>query len=295
MASIQFWYCFRHFSNLQTPTGCPTFLLPSPWNQGALHHVFAERRKQDEENLCQQARSHGDKNPAAAQAMEGWTMTELIEMYFKGIQTETLFLTLFKDDSDCNSSKQFLPAEVVNHGEQLHGSVQILPHGLTITMVSCPASQWCVKAPSLFPNSASYFHVCVSCWDSRWNTQHLKLCTTRSSESCWTYPELTYTITAPPPILNKEVFPEELTAQHGEQERGLPLGPAAHTPERNQGQPGGQATCPGWAWGLQSLNTESFPWHTYPSLLHLINRTVASCFKELFHMVRREKINWAFT
>lgn len=62
-------------------------------------------------------------------------MTELIDMYFKVIENETLFPTPLKDDSDCNSSKQFPPAEIINHGEQLHGSVQILPYGLTITLV----------------------------------------------------------------------------------------------------------------------------------------------------------------
>lgn len=75
------------------------------------------------------------KKSAAAQAKEGCTMTELSEMYFKAIENQTLFPTPFKDNSDCNSRKQFPPADMVSHGKQLHGNVQILPYCLTMTMV----------------------------------------------------------------------------------------------------------------------------------------------------------------
>lgn len=55
-------------------------------------------------------------------------MTELTEIHFKAIENQTLFPTPFKDNSDCNSSKQFPPADVISHGEQLHGNSSLWPN-----------------------------------------------------------------------------------------------------------------------------------------------------------------------
>lgn len=193
MASIQFWYCFRYFPNLQTLTGCPTFLLPSAWNQAALHHVFAERRKQgDEENLCQQARSHGDKKPAAAQATEGWTMTELIEMYFKAIQTETLFPTMFKDDSDCNSSSNSHQQRWLTMGNNCMEVYKffLMDWQLQWLHVLPRSDVWRHQVCFQIAPLISTFVWAVGTADGTHST--CKLCTTHSSESCWSYPELRY-------------------------------------------------------------------------------------------------------
>lgn len=101
------------------------------------------------------------------------------------------------------------------------------------------------------------------------------------------------TITTPPPILNTEVPQRNWQPNMGTGPRNVAF-PPAQTPERNQGQPGGQVTCPGCAWGREPCKAwtwKAFPGIPIPPLSTSLNRTVSCCFRELFPMVRREKIN----